>query len=44
MRLKEDGETLVLKMDFLSRDFLLRAEPELFYLTDRYSNYAWILL
>jgi hypothetical protein len=43
-RLKEDGETLVLKMDVVSREFLLRAEPELFYLTDHYRDYPWILL
>lgn len=43
-RLREDGETLVLRCDFVSRDFMLRAEPELFYLTDHYRDYPWILL
>ena len=43
-RLKEDGETLVLRMDFVNRDLLLRAEPDLFFLTDHYLNYPWILL
>ena len=43
-RLKEDGETLVLRMDVVNRDLLLRAQPDLFYLTDHYVNYPWILL
>lgn len=44
VRLQQDGETLVLKMDFVNRDLLLRAEPDLFFLTDHYLNYPWILL
>jgi hypothetical protein len=44
VRLKEDGETLVLRMDFVNRDLLLRAEPDLFFLTDHYLNYTSILL
>ncbi len=43
-RLKEDGETLVLRMDPVNRDLLLRAEPDLFFLTDHYVDYPWILL
>jgi hypothetical protein len=43
-RLKDDGETLVLRMDFVNRDLLLRAEPDLFFLTDHYLNYPSILL
>ena len=43
-RLKEDGETLVLRMDWVNRDLLLREEPDLFFLTDHYVNYPWILL
>jgi hypothetical protein len=43
-RLKEDGETLVLRMDFVNRDLLLRAEPDLFFLTDHYLNYPSILI
>jgi hypothetical protein len=44
VRLKEDRETLVLRMDFVNRDLLLRAEPDLFFLTDHYLNYPSILL
>lgn len=43
-RLKEDGETLVLRMDAVNRGFLLEAEPSLFYITDHYRDYPWILL
>lgn len=43
-RLREDGETLALKMDFTNREALLRDEPGLFYLTDHYRNYEWVLL
>jgi len=43
-RLREDGETLALRMDITSRDLLLKAEPELFYITDHYREYPWILV
>lgn len=43
-RLKEDGETLVLRMDIVSRDLLLRAEPKLFYITDHYRDYPTVLI
>ncbi|HTE47575.1 MAG TPA: hypothetical protein VK636_20195, partial [Gemmatimonadaceae bacterium] len=33
-----------LKMDIVSRDLLLRAEPKLFYLTDHYRDYGYVLL
>jgi hypothetical protein len=43
-RLKEDGETLVLRMDFLDRDFHMRATPETFYITDHYRGYPAVLV
>jgi hypothetical protein len=43
-RLKEDGETLVLRMDAVNRGFLLEAQSNLFYITDHYRDYPWILL
>ena len=43
-RLREDGETLVLRCDFFSRDFLLDREPDLFFITDHYRDWPWILL
>lgn len=43
-RLKEDGETLVMRMDIISRDLLLRAKPQVFYITDHYRDYPYILV
>ncbi len=43
-RLKEDGETLVLKMDLVSRDLVLVAQPNIFYLTDHYRDYPYVLV
>ena len=43
-RLKEDGETLVMKMDVVSRDLLLAAQPDIFYLTDHYRDYPYVLV
>lgn len=43
-RLKEDGETLVLKTTFTDRDLLLGGAPDVFYLTDHYLKHPWILV
>ncbi|MDX2191833.1 MAG: MmcQ/YjbR family DNA-binding protein [Gemmatimonadales bacterium] len=43
-RLKEDGETLVLRTDALERAHLLRAEPTVFFLTDHYRDHPWVLV
>jgi hypothetical protein len=43
-RLREDGETLVLKMDFVNRDLLLDAEPDVFHVTDHYRDYPCVLI
>jgi hypothetical protein len=43
-RLREDGETLILKVDRMSRDLMLSAQPDLFFLTDHYRDYPYILL
>jgi hypothetical protein len=43
-RLKEDGETLVVRVDLDARDLLLRSDPEAFFLTDHYVAHPWILV
>jgi hypothetical protein len=43
-RLKEDGESMVLRVDFLVRDHLMHAQPEVFYITDHYKNYPAVLI
>ena len=43
-RLKEDGETLVLKTTFTDRELLLGGAPDVFYLTDHYQKHPWILV
>ena len=43
-RLKEDGETLVMKMDIVSRDLVLKAQPKIFYITDHYKDWPYVLV
>ncbi len=43
-RLKEDGETLVLKTTFADRELLLSGRPDVFYLTDHYLKHPWVLV
>ena len=43
-RLREDGETLVVRVDLEARDALLRSDPETFYLTDHYAAHPWVLV
>ena len=43
-RLKEDGQTLVLRTTLADRARLLAADPDVFYLTDHYTNYPMILI
>jgi hypothetical protein len=38
-RLREDGESLALKIDFDTREALLQASPRAFFLTDHYRGY-----
>jgi hypothetical protein len=42
-RLREDSETLVLKVDPVERDILLEAEPDIFFTTDHYRGYSIVL-
>jgi hypothetical protein len=43
-RLKEDGETIVLRVDFDSRDAMIRVQPDVFYITDHYRDYPTVLV
>ena len=43
-RLKEDGQTLVLRMDITSRDLLLRSGAPAFHITDHYRDYPYVLV
>jgi hypothetical protein len=43
-RLHQDGESLVVKMDFDQREALMAHDPETYYITDHYLNYEWILV
>ena len=43
-RLKEDGETLVVKCGFEERDFRMLADPATFFTTDHYRGYPTVLI
>jgi hypothetical protein len=43
-RLREDGETLVLKMDLVSRDLVIKAQPKIFFITDHYRDWPYVLV
>lgn len=43
-RLREDGESVAVRVDLLERDVLLQADPRALFLTDHYVNHPWILL
>jgi hypothetical protein len=43
-RLMDDGESLLIKVDYLKRDILINAEPATFYVTDFYRCYPMLLV
>jgi hypothetical protein len=43
-RLREDGETLVIKADYAEREFWILAKSETFFLTDHYVGYPMLLI
>jgi len=44
LRLREDGESLAVKIGFDERDLLMAADPETFYITDHYRGYPAVLV
>jgi len=44
LRLKEDDETLVCRTTWEERERRLALEPDIFFLTDHYREYPWVLL
>jgi hypothetical protein len=43
-RLKEDGVTIVLRMEMFEREHRLKTDPAVFFITDHYLNYPWVLV
>jgi len=43
-RQHQDGESLVISVDFDQREMLMAEQPETFYITDHYLNYPWMLV
>jgi hypothetical protein len=44
IRMHQDGTSLVLKMDFENRDFMMQFNPEVYYITDHYRKYPYVLV
>ncbi len=44
LRLREDGESVALRIDLDAREILLRADPEAFFLTEHYAAHPAILV
>jgi hypothetical protein len=44
VRKHQDGDWLVIKIEFEQRAMRMRADPETFFITDHYRDYPWILV
>jgi len=44
VRLKEDGETIVLRTDDFERAHMLQTHPKIFFITDHYRDWPWVLV
>ncbi len=44
VRLHQDGESLVVRTSFEEREELMAADSEIYYITDHYLNYEWVLV
>lgn len=43
-RLREDGDSLVVMIDFDERELLMHSDPQTFYITEHYRNYPAMLV
>src|SRR2546423_228509 len=43
-RQHQDGESLVVRVDFEEREEMMSAAPDKFYITDHYLKYPWMLV
>jgi hypothetical protein len=43
-RLHQDGVCFVLRADLLDREILVQSDPAVFFITDHYRDYPWILV
>ena len=44
IRLREEGDVIVLKMPFDLRAESMEGDPETYFITDHYKDYEWILV
>jgi hypothetical protein len=44
VRLREEGDVIVLKMPFDRREALMTEDPETYFITDHYREYEWVLV
>lgn len=44
LRLKEDGETIAIRVSMDNRELLMRAKPATFFITDHYRDYPAVLV
>jgi hypothetical protein len=43
-RNEEDPDTIVVKVPFEQREALMAEDPEIYFITDHYRNYPWVLV
>lgn len=44
VRLREEGDAIVLRMPFEQREGLMADDPATYYITDHYREYPWVLV
>ncbi len=44
VRLHDSGESFVVRIDPDERELRMRTDPEVFFITDHYLNYPWVLV